>query len=150
MEGEADDWSDIVISEYTSDGSTGPSRMVRKGPWKYMEIEGVDQLLFNLEEDPNELHNRIDDPELTTLVNEMRLLVARDWDIEEVRARTRANQQRRLLIHSVTGGDPTYVHKIREDDDCRYIRNAGAADTKARARLPYVAPAQPDKTDGLE
>ncbi len=145
MEGEADDWPDIVISEYTSDGSTGPSRMVRKGPWKYMEIEGVDQLLFNLEEDPSELVNRVDDPALVSLVDEMRALVASGWDIEEVRARARANQKRRLLIHSVTGGEPTYVHKIRDDDDRRYIRNAGAADTKARARLPYVAPAKPDK-----
>jgi choline-sulfatase len=148
MEGRDDEWPDTVISEYTSDGSTGPSRMVRKGPWKYMEIEGVDQLLFNLEEDPDELHNRIDDPALSTLVSELKDLVACDWDIEEVRSRARANQQRRLLIHSVTGGDPTYVHKIRDDDDRRYIRNAGAADTKARARLPYVAPAQPDKPAG--
>lgn len=139
------DWPDTVISEYTSDGSTGPSRMVRKGPWKYMQIEGVDQLLFNVETDPNETENLIDNPEYRALAAELQAVVASDWDIDEVRRRAQANQQRRLLIHSVTGGDPTYVHKIREDDDRRYIRNAGAADTKARARLPYVPPAVADK-----
>lgn len=35
--------------------------------------------------------------------------------------------------------------KIRDDDDQRYICNAGAADTKARARLSLVAAAVPDK-----
>ena len=37
------------------------------------------------------------------------------------------------------------VSLVSLDDANRYIRNAGAADTKARARLPYVAPAKPDK-----
>jgi len=38
------------------------------------------------------------------------------------------------------------VNIVRLDDGERYIRNAGAADTKAKARLPYVAPVQPDKS----
>lgn len=54
------------------------------------------------------------------------------------------DQQRRLKTHQITGGDPTYVHKIRDDDDQRYIRNAGAADTKGPSAITTVA-AVPDK-----
>ena len=74
----------------------------------------------------------------------MEALLFDGWDPEELRSTIRASQVRRLRIHQVTDGDPTYVHTVRLDDDDRYIRNAGAADTKARARLPYVKPAQPD------
>jgi len=37
------------------------------------------------------------------------------------------------------------VNIVRQDDASRYIRNASAAETKARARLPYVTPAKPDR-----
>jgi len=36
LEGQADNLNDIVISEFAADGSTGPSRMVKKGVWKYI------------------------------------------------------------------------------------------------------------------
>ena len=62
-----------------------------------------------------------------------------------MRGRAIDNQKKRLFIHNVTNGDPNYVNIVRKDDDKRYIRNAGAADTKARARLPYVPPAKPDR-----
>ena len=146
ISGDAADWPDIAISEYSADGSTGPSRMVRKGPYKYMNLEGVDQLLFNLEEDPLETNNLSADPAHSGVVTELSNLLARDWDIEEVRQRILADQKRRRFVHAVTGGDPTYVYMVRNDDDQRYIRNAGAADTKARARLPYIPPAKPDKS----
>ena len=146
LEGDTSGWPDIAISEYSADGSTGPSRMVRKGPYKYMDLEGVDQLLFNLEEDPHEQNDLCDDPAMSAVVKELSEILKQDWDLEEVRQRILVDQKARLLIHSVTGGDPTYVYKVRNDDGRRYVRNAGAADTKARARLPYVAPAQPDKS----
>lgn len=148
LDGHADGWPDIAISEYTADGSTGPSRMVRKGAHKYMEIEGVDRLLFNLETDPRELRNLADDPEHAGEERELREILRDGWDAGEVRERVLENQRRRLLIHRVTKGDPSYVPIVRADDARRYVRNTGAADAKARARLPYVAPAQPDKGKG--
>ena len=40
LNGDTSGMSDIVIAEFAADGSTGPSRMVRKGPWKLMWLEG--------------------------------------------------------------------------------------------------------------
>ena len=138
-------WPDAVVSEYSADGSTGPSRMIRKGPWKYMDLEGVDFLLFNLESDPLELNNLAADPAHAGTAAELGAILSNGWDREEVRTRILESQRRRIFIHRATGGDPSYVPLARDGDERRYVRNAGAADAKARARLPYVPPAQPDK-----
>ena len=145
LDGDTSGLTDIAISEFAADGSTGPSRMVRKGPWKYMWLEGQDTLLYNVEDDPKELDNKSGNAEAADIEAELSAIAMQNWDPAYYFEEIAACQRRRLMIHNVTGGDPTYVNIVRLDDDNRYIRNAGAADTKARARLPYVPPAQPDK-----
>jgi choline-sulfatase len=144
LQGNTNDMSDVVISEFAADGSTGPSRMVKKGDWKYMYLEGVETLLYNLKDDPKELNNLSGHADYEAIENELAAIALNNWDPKQWYGTIAQDQKRRLKIHSVTGGDPTYVHKIRDDDGERYIRNAGAADTKARARLPYVTPAKPN------
>jgi choline-sulfatase len=145
LHGETNHMRDIAISEFAADGSTGPSRMVKHGSMKYMDLEGVDRLLFDLETDPLELHNLINDPAYAKIATELQAICTADWDREAMYNKIAADQRRRLKVHSSSGGEPTYVNIVRADDANRYIRNAGAADTKARARLPFVAPAKPDK-----
>ena len=144
MQGDTSSLTDTVISEFAADGSTGPSRMVKKGNWKYMALEGVDTLLYNLEDDPDELNNLAGQGDSEKMEAELSTIAFNQWDLKYWYEVVAQNQQQRLKIHRVTGGDPSYVIKVRDDDDQRYIRNAGAAETKARARLPYVAPAKPD------
>lgn len=145
LNGNTDAMNDLCIGEFAADGSTGPSRMVKRGPWKLMWLEGVDTLLYNTDDDPNEVNNLADDPAQADLRAELEAILFDGWDPDALRVQIRASQERRLAIHKITGGEPSYVNLVREDDDRRYIRNAGAADTKAKARLPYVAPAKPDK-----
>lgn len=145
LEGRNDKLVDVIISEFAADGSTGPSRMVKKGPWKYMYLEGVDELLYNIDEDPREVDNQVDNPDCADIVAELQAIALDNWNPAELRIKIRKDQERRLLIHKATGGEPTWVNIVRTNDNERYIRNAGAADTKAKARLPYVPPAQPDK-----
>ncbi|MEG9862220.1 MAG: choline-sulfatase [Parvularculales bacterium] len=144
LNGDCSSLTDVAISEFAADGSTGPSRMVRKGNWKLMWLEGKDQLLYNLDADPNEQHNLIGSSDSAQIETELSEILFDRWDPDALYHQISDSQKRRLLIHAATGGDPTYVHLVRHDDDSRYIRNAGAAETKARARFPYVAPATPD------
>ena len=144
MEGELTSLNDIVISEFAADGSTGPSRMVKRDQWKYMYLEGVDELLYDIGSDPNEIKNQIGNPKYADIASELREIALEDWDPEWQREAIRADQERRLFVHQSTGGVPTWVHVVRTDDGLRYIRNAGAAETKAKARLPYIPPAEPD------
>lgn len=145
MQGGDSQWRDTVVSEYSADGSTGPSRMVRKGRWKFMDLEDKDRLLFDMEADPLEQNNLANDAAHKKTADEL-MAVSRDgWDVGEVRARVVASQQRRLFIQRVTGGVPEYIYEARKGDNKRYVRGAHVADTKARARFPYIPPAKPDK-----
>ncbi|MBT6122497.1 MAG: choline-sulfatase [Candidatus Puniceispirillum sp.] len=142
--GDISNMNDLVISEFAADGSTGPSRMVKRGSLKYMDLEGVDTVLYDLANDPNELNNLINHPDYQGAAAELKQLCEADWDRAEMYDTIAADQKQRLKVHHSTNGEPSYVNIVRSDDANRYIRNAGAADTKARARLPYVPPAQPD------
>lgn len=145
LEGDPSGLDDVAISEFAADGSTGPSRMVKKGPWKFMYLEGVDVRLYNLEADPLEQTDLADDPEYADIRADLEAILFRNWDPEALRSTITRDQRRRLRVHQSTGGEPTYVNHVRFDDGERYIRNAGAADTKAKSRLPYVEPATADK-----
>lgn len=144
LDGDPSGLSDVAISEFAADGSTGVSRMVRKGRWKLMWLEGQDFLLYDVENDPTEMNNLAGTPEVAEIERELSEILFDGWDPDALYKTIRASQRQRLAIHKITGGEPTYVNIVRTDDDMRYIRNAGAADTKAKARLPYVAPAKPD------
>jgi len=145
LNGDSASLPDTVISEFAADGSTGPSRMIRKGPWKLMDLEGEDTLLYHIPDDPIEVTNLADDKAFAATRTSLEAELYALWDRDAMYDDIRASQRRRLAIHHVTGGDPTYVHAVRYDDAHRYVRNAGAADTKAKARLPRVAPPLPDK-----
>jgi choline-sulfatase len=145
LHGDSSHMSDTVISEFAADGSTGPSRMVKRGSMKYMDLEGSDTLLFDLNQDPHELNNLIDDPAHANCATELQAICEGDWNRQEMHAIIAADQRRRLKVHQATGGEPTYVNIVREDDARRYIRNGSAADAKAQARLPFVTPAKPNK-----
>ena len=148
LSGGKKEWKDEAISEYSGDGSTGPSRMVRRGDWKYMDIEGEDELLFNVRADPLEQNNLAASAEHENIRASLAERTARDWNREAMRETIAASQRRRLLVHRATGGEPQYVHCVREGDDSRYVRNTGAAAAKARARFPFVSPARPDSEGG--
>ena len=144
LTGDTSGLPDTAISEFAADGSTGPSRMVRKGPWKLMWLEGEDTRLYNVVDDPNETADRSTGADCAEIRADLEAFLFDNWDPDHWRNTIRASQERRLAIHEITGGTPTYVNLVRDDDAQRYVRNAGAADTKARARLPMVASAQPD------
>jgi choline-sulfatase len=144
LHGDTESLTDVAISEFAADGSTGPSRMVKQGRWKLMWLEGVDTLLYDVAADPNETTNLADDSAHADIRAELEALLFDGFDPQQLTDKISLSQRQRLQIHRATGGEPTWVNIVRTDDNERYIRNAGAADTKAKARLPYVEPARPD------
>lgn len=141
LSGSADDWPDRVVSEYTGEGIRAPCRMIRRGRYKYMYTHGFPSMLYDVESDLLEQENLVDHPDMAEVAWEMQAAVLDGWDPEDVNRRCLESQRRRRFVQRATGGEPYWAYKVRADDDRRFVRNAGAAPTKAMARFPYVEPA---------
>jgi len=94
LEGVEDaDWDDLAFSEYCDDLFGPPGgcyqRMVRRGDWKLIVYHGEPSQLFNLAEDPDEVHDRAADPACRDIVEELAHSVHADWDPIQVIAEMR-------------------------------------------------------------
>jgi choline-sulfatase len=140
-----------VISEYSSEGVSAASRMVREGPWKYIFTHGLAPMLFNLETDPDELQNLEGHAEHAITQKKLHKRLVEDWDPATVHARILASQKERLFLAEVANASnqsPNWAYQPFVDETQRFIRGSGTAgptSVKARARFPYVEPVQPDK-----
>lgn len=81
------EWSDLVFSENCVDSFEGYSggrstqqRMLRHGRWKFVYYHGLPSQLFDLQEDPEERHDRAADPSLVKLRAEMEKAVLTGWE----------------------------------------------------------------------
>lgn len=77
-----------ILSEWTQgyEGQTVAARMVRRGHWKLMHYAhpNMPDQLFDLETDPDELHNRAD--ECPDILQDLRAHIDENWDAERVAA----------------------------------------------------------------
>ena len=135
-----DDWSDIAISEYTGEGVCAPCRMIKQGSYKYIYTHGYPAQLFDLSSDPNELENLSGNTELADLEQSLLDKLLDGWDPEDISRRAIATQKERMLIQKATSGEPTWGFHVPTSGETRYVRNAGAVQTKALARYPFVEP----------
>jgi len=151
LEGSATDWPDEAISEYSSEGVVAPSRMIRRGHWKYVVTRGLPPLLFDLHDDPHERVNPAGDPSLAEIERPLRERLLADWDPDIIDAQIRASQRRRLFLRELairSGAFPPWNYEARHGDAKRYVRPAtatGAVGAKPRARFPFVPPTPPDR-----
>ena len=151
--GKREDADRHVLAEYSSEGVRAPSRMLRSGPWKYVYTPGLAPMLYNLEQDPDELRDVAAQEATREVQRRLHARLIADWDPESVHQRILASQKRRLFINEVaqrSGRFPNWAYQPFVDASKRYIRGGGSAgptQAKARARFPYVEPAKPDRGD---
>ncbi|MBN2309850.1 MAG: hypothetical protein JXR94_12825, partial [Candidatus Hydrogenedentes bacterium] len=88
LTGAASERPDWVLSEsHDSTCDTGHF-MLRRGPWKYIALPGYEPLLFNIEDDPDEVRNAaVDSPEVA---RRMDALLREVVDYEAVDAKVKA------------------------------------------------------------
>jgi len=139
-----------AVSEYSSEGVCAPSRMVRRGRYKYIYTLGLPPLLFDLESDPKELRNLAGQPAVRVVEAELHRRALADWDPDDVHRRILLSQRRRLFLKAESqrkGHFPDWTFEAREGDADRFVRPAGAGGAvgpKPRARFPFVSPTPPD------
>jgi choline-sulfatase len=83
----------VVFSEYHAAGSNTAAFMVRKGRWKYHYYVRYRPELFDLQEDPEELHDLSGDPAHAPVLREMEAELRRICDPEAVDAQAKRDQQ---------------------------------------------------------
>lgn len=91
VQGKETEWEDIAFSEYCTDEGCY-HRMIRSGDWKLNYYHGQPPQLFNLREDPAELHDRTGDPTCREIRETLTQQVLNDWDAEAIAAKMEARR----------------------------------------------------------
>jgi choline-sulfatase len=91
-------WNNEAFSEYCSDNGY-LHRMIRRDEWKLNFYYGLEPQLFNLREDPHELHDRAADPACQKLREELTARVLDGWNPEEISTRMAVNRNRNRILY---------------------------------------------------
>ncbi len=142
-----------VIAEYSAEGVTAPSRMLRRGRHKLVVTRGLAPMLHDLEADPLELDDLAGRPAAAGLLQALMGRLIADWDADAIDAAIRASQRRRLFLRKLgveQGGFPQWSYEARPGDRARFVRPStagGPVGPKPRMRYPFVAPTPPDRDE---
>jgi choline-sulfatase len=99
-------------------------------------------LLYNLPQDPDELHNLADDPAHQEVRNGFMQEVAQRWDLDALHQQVLDSQRRRRLVgKALTQGTLTsWDHQPIVKASEQYMRNhMDLDDLERRARFPKVS-----------
>ena len=89
----------IIFSEYHAAGAVSGAFMLRKGRWKLIHYVGFADELFDLDNDPEELHNLAPQPELTNVRQDLHAELRRICDPERVNTQAFADQAALIERH---------------------------------------------------
>jgi choline-sulfatase len=117
-----DDAERPIFSEYHAAGSNTAGFMLRKGRWKYHHYVRFRPELFDLENDPEELHDLAQDPGHATVLGEMEAALRKICDPQAID--DLAKQDQRAMIKRYGG-----------------VEKASTMGSKGATPAPRVSPA---------
>ncbi|KAF2479087.1 alkaline-phosphatase-like protein [Neohortaea acidophila] len=134
---------DNVFAEYMGEGTVAPMMMIRRGPWKYITCPADPDLLYNLEQDPDELVDltKSDDPEMKKVHEAFVAEATAKWDMKAITEDVVLRQrQRRFCFSALKKGQWTsWDYQVDDDSRNKYIRShMDLDDLERRARYPIV------------
>ncbi len=96
-----------VYAEYLAEATLAPIFMIRRGAFKFIASSRDPVLLFNVEQDPDELENLAEEHEYTDLVAQFVQEAELKWDEEKLtRDIILSQKRRRLVLGSNRNGTP--------------------------------------------
>jgi len=95
----------IVFSEYHGEGVHAPCFMALKGRFKYVYVHGYEECLYNLQEDPPEFFNVIDDRRYSAIQQELKSALLAQFDPGQIAVRAQQSQKNRSFIYRSERGN---------------------------------------------
>ena len=111
MLGNTTDEKDEAFTEHLAHGTDRPGAMLRQGNWKlcYYHSDEPEYELYDLVADPGEFSNLAGRPEHAEVQSRMLNRILDIWGTADgLDLQIRDEQQARLLIRNVMGGDATF------------------------------------------
>ena len=114
-----------VPIEYAAEASITPIVALREGRWKYVRSSADPDQLYDLDADPHELRNLVNDPGAAEVLARLRGLADETWDLPRFDADVRASQARRLLVYDALrkGGYYPWDFQPLKKASERFMRN---------------------------
>lgn len=125
-----------VLAEYCSEGFKLPWFILRRGRYKLIHCETTPPLLFDLENDPQELVDLAGDPAHASTVKELRGELLTQWDVTGLPEQIAESRQRRATIFEANkcGLAPVWDYAVDNDPLRVHQRNYREAWQKTEER----------------
>jgi choline-sulfatase len=119
----SDTWEDLAFSEFcVEDGWF--QRMIRSGPWKLNYYHGYRPQLFNLADDPDEVHDLAEDPRYAEVRGHLTARVLDGWNVEGVvRKWELKREQAQVLRAWARRTHPQDTHRWHLATDLNYLED---------------------------
>ena len=116
-----------VVSELMSEGLADPVVMIRRDAYKFIGGPAHPSQLFNLETDPQELHDLAGDPDCADVLADFMQRMSARWDFDTLKRDILRSQKRRAIIQHAhgQGRPPRWDLAIDSDEDGRWLRGGG-------------------------
>ncbi|MBN1809711.1 MAG: choline-sulfatase [Planctomycetes bacterium] len=99
LDGPVPTWKNTAVLDYCGEGPVRPMRMLRSGPFKYVHVDGMPPLLYNIAEDPLELHNLAADPACADTALSLKAKLFDGYDPAALHAAVLASQRERIFMY---------------------------------------------------
>ena len=118
----------IAVSEIFSEGVAAPYVMLRQGKYKINFVAHDPPQVFDMEADPDELHDLASDPAHQAVTAGLLAEVGRQWDLERLKTEVlRSQRRRRFVYQALTTGQVTpWDFQPWEDASKRYYRGTNS------------------------
>ncbi len=120
-----------VLMEYAAEGSYAPLVCIREGQWKYVHCALDPDQLFDLDADPNEMHNLAKEPIYEGMLSDFIERRKARWDLERFDTDVRESQAQRWVVYPAlrNGSYFPWDYQPLQKASERYMRNHMNLDT---------------------
>jgi choline-sulfatase len=114
-----------VLMEYAAEASHAPMVCIRKDRWKYVFCSLDPEQLFDLDKDPNELDNLIENTDYKSTIQSFRDTIGSTWNLDRFDQDVRESQAKRKVVYEALrkGGYYPWDFQPLKQASERYMRN---------------------------